>query len=85
MRGLLSIEAITSHNRSKVLKWVYDISNINGMELSMELCNMLASIRKRLIRLGFTLLKDIQNGKGVSGGSEEEFKVAVSRMIKAKE
>jgi hypothetical protein len=85
LRGVLSIDAITPHNRNKVLKWVFDIANINGMELSMELCNMLASIRKRLIRLGFTLLRDIQKGKGVNGGSEEEFKAAVSRLIKAKE
>lgn len=64
LRGVLSIDCITPQNRSKVLKWVFDLANINGMELSMELCNMLASIKKRLIRLGFSLLSNIQ-GKAV--------------------
>jgi hypothetical protein len=59
--GFLKIENINEYNRNKILKWVFDITNINSMELSMELCNMIASIKKRLIKLGFSLLKDIQN------------------------
>jgi hypothetical protein len=56
------------------------------MELSMELCNVVVSIKKKLIKLGFCLLKDIQPKKecNINNGNEEEFKVAVSHLIKKK-
>jgi|688.fasta_scaffold855408_1 hypothetical protein len=71
--GILKIENINEDNRNKILKWIFDITNINSMELSMELCNMITSIKKRLLRLGFSLLKDISNDKNtknVDNGNE---------------
>ncbi len=71
--GILKIENINQDNRNKILKWIFDITNINSMELSMELCNMITSIKKRLLRLGFSLLKDISNDKNtknVDNGNE---------------
>lgn len=53
--GLLKTEYIKNGNSSKVLRWIYDISNINTLPL--ELCNVITSIKKKLIKLGFILLK----------------------------
>jgi hypothetical protein len=55
------------------------------MELSMELCNVVTSIKKRIIKLGFSILLKIKHEKHDSNkeiGDEEEFKIAVSHLIK---
>lgn len=54
LQSLLRIDAIRSEDRSRVLKWIYELCSLNVS--SMELCNLLASIKKKLLRLGFSLL-----------------------------
>jgi hypothetical protein len=59
LQSLLRLESVRAEDSSKVLKWVYELACVNAMELSMELCNVLTSIKKRLIRLGFSVLEGI--------------------------
>lgn len=61
MQSLLRLDAIRSEDRSRVLKWIYELCSLNVS--SMELCNLLASIKKKLLRLGFSLL-DKKNTSG---------------------
>ena len=39
-----------------MLKWTYELVTLNASNLSMELSNLLDSIRKKLIKLGMGLL-----------------------------
>jgi hypothetical protein len=69
--GLLKTECIKEENSSKMLRWIYDICNMSTLPL--ELCNVVTSIKKKLIKLGFILLKNEgEKGKAKRFESENE-------------
>ena len=45
--SLLATEVINTENCFGVLKWAYDLVAIDPMHLTMELCNVLTSVKKK--------------------------------------
>jgi hypothetical protein len=65
MQSLLRLDRIRPEQRSRVLKWIYELSCLNVA--SMELSNVLASIKKPLLRLGFSVLGRTEGKQGETG------------------
>lgn len=82
--GILKTESVNDNNSSKLLKWVHDLTGFYGLDISLELCTILESSKKRLLRFGFSLLRRIEKWTDTKriDGNEEQFKEAVEKLIK---
>lgn len=81
--GILKTEGVNEDNCSKLLKWVHDLTGFYGLDISLELCTVLESSKKRLLRFGFSLLRRIKKwpDSKIIDGNEEQFKEAVGKLI----
>lgn len=81
--GILKTESVNDDNCSKLLKWVHDLTGLYGLDISLELCTILESSKKRLLRFGFSLLRRIEKWPDIKriDGNEEQFKEAVEKLI----
>jgi hypothetical protein len=83
----LDSSTLNEQNSSKMLRWIYTLTAMNTFELCMELSNVVTSIKKKLLKLGFFILERFKkvDCSNLSHDDEEEFKLLVSNLIRSKE
>lgn len=59
--GLLKLVTVDEENSFKLLKWVYDVVEYGALPICMELSNVICSIKKKLIKLGFSIINKLMN------------------------
>ena len=57
---LLETTTITEENSAKMLKWIYQLIELSSYSLSIELCNIISSVKRKFLKLGFLILKKFQ-------------------------
>ena len=57
---LLKTSMLTEKNSTKMLRWIYDLTVLTSYELCIDLCNIISSIKRKLLKLGFLILKKHQ-------------------------
>jgi hypothetical protein len=57
--GLLKLGCLDPDNSFTVLKWLYDLVLQGKSLLPMELTNVISSVKKKLVRLGFSIIDTV--------------------------
>ena len=83
---ILSVAQLNEDNSSKVLGWIYDITTLSSFSLCLEISNIICSVKKKLLKIGFLILSKFKHVKCKNSDSldEEEFKSLVARLIHQK-